>query len=105
MGFIDDFKNAWKTGKQEARMEVIREFFAYTYGVKYKDVIANNKWYPSQYQELYELIRENRTTVPLREKTELLFDFLEFITEIMPRNKFDLTKIDDDTLREIVRRI
>lgn len=46
MGFINDLKSAWDNGKQEARMEIIREFFAYIYGIKYKDAIVSKEWYP-----------------------------------------------------------
>lgn len=105
MGFINDFKTAWEDGKQEARLEVVREFFAYIFNVKYKDAIENAEWYPSQYQDIYDAIEFKGSTVPLREKKELLLDFLEFVTEIMPRNKIEMDKIDDSIVQEIINRI
>lgn len=104
MGFISDFKSAWEDGKQEARMTVIREFFAYIYGVKYKDAIVAKEWYPSQYEELFNDIMDSGNTVRLRERKELLNDFLEFVTEYMPHNKIDLNEADG-YVHKIVERI
>ena len=94
MGFINDFKYAWEKGKQEARLEIIREFFAYIYGVKYKNAIISKEWYPSQYEELFNDIRDSGNTVRLRERKELLLDFFEFLTVYMPHNKIDLNEAD-----------
>lgn len=108
MGFINDFKNdfksAWENGKQEARLEVVREFFAYIYGIKYKDAVVSKEWYPSQYEELFNDIMDSGNTVRLRERKELLLDFLEFVTEYMPRNKIDLNKTDG-YVQKIIERI
>ena len=104
MGFINDFKYAWEKGKQEARMEIIREFFAYIYGIKYKDAIISKKWYPSQYEELFNDIMNSGNTVRLRERKELLLDFLEFLTVYMPHNKIDLNETDG-YIQKIVERI
>lgn len=104
MGFINDFKYAWEKGKQEARMEIIREFFAYIYGVKYKNAILSKEWYPSQYEELFNDIMDSGNTVHLRERKELLLDFLEFLTVYMPHNKIDLNEADD-YVQKIVERI
>lgn len=104
MGFINDLKSAWENGKQEARMEVIREFFAYIYSVKYKDAIVSKKWYPSQYEELFNDIMDNGNTVRLREDKELLLDFLEFVTDVMPHNKIDLSKAEG-YVQKVVERI
>lgn len=104
MGFINDFKTAWEEGKQEARLDAVREFFAYIYGVKYKDAIENNEWYPSQYEDLFNDIINNSSTIRLRENKELLLDFLEFLTEFLPHNKIDLNEADD-YVRKIVKRI
>ena len=104
MGFINDFKSAWEEGKQEARLEVIREFFAYIYGIKYKDAIITKDWYPSQYEELFNDIMDFGNTVRLRERKELLLDFLEFVTDYMPHNRIDLNEADD-YVKKIVERI
>ena len=94
MCFINDLKSVWEDGKQEARLEVIREFFAYIYGVKYKDAVVSKEWYPTQYEELFDDIMNSGNTVRLRERKELLLDFLEFVTEYMPHNKIDLNKAE-----------
>ena len=104
MGFINDLKSAWDNGKQEARMEVICEFFAYIYGVKYKNAIVSKEWYPSQYEELFTNIVDNGNTVRLREDKELLLDFLEFVTDVMPHNKIDLSKAEG-YVQKVVERI
>ena len=104
MGFINDLKSAWENGKQEARMAVIREFFAYIYGVKYKDAIVSKKWYPSQYEELFNDIMDNSNTVRLREDKELLLDFLEFVTDVMPHNKIDLSRAEG-YVQKVIERI
>lgn len=104
MGFINDLKSAWDNGKQEARMEVIREFFAYIYGIKYKDAIVSKEWYPSHYEELFTNIVDNGNTVRLREDKELLLDFLEFLTDYMLHNKIDLNKAEG-YVQKVVERI
>lgn len=104
MGFINDLKSVWEDGKQEARLDVVREFFAYIYGVKYKDAIVSKEWYPSQYEELFNDIMNSGNTVRLRERKELLLDFLVFVTEYMPHNKIDLNKAEG-YVQQIIERI
>ena len=104
MGFINDFKSAWEEGKQEARLEVIREFFAYIYGIKYKYAIITKDCYPSQYEELFNDIMNFCNTVRLRERKELLLDFLEFVTDYMPHNRIYLNEADG-YVKKIVERI
>ena len=89
MGFINDFKYAWEKGKQEARMEIIREFFAYIYGVKYNDAIVSKEWYPSQYEELFNDIMDSGNTV---------------LTNYMPHNKIDLNEAEG-YVQKIIERI
>lgn len=93
MGFIDDFKKAWAEGKTEARNQVIAEFFAYLYGVKYKDAIIDKSWIPTQYQEIFDACMNNGNTVRIREDKELLLDMLEYL-EFIAHNKIDLAKAD-----------
>lgn len=104
MGFINDLKSVWEDGKQEARLDVIREFFAYIYGIKYKDAIISKEWYPSQYEELFNDIMNSGNTVRLRERKELLLDFLVFITEYMLHNKIDLNEAEG-YVQKIIERI
>ena len=104
MDFINDLKSVWEDGKQKARLEVIREFFAYIYGVKYKDAVVSKEWYPSQYEELFDDIMDSGNTVRLRERKELLLDFLVFVTEYMPHNKIDLDKAEG-YVQKIIERI
>ena len=104
MGFINDLKSVWENGKQEARLDVIREFFAYIYGIKYKDAIISKEWYPSQYEELFNDIMNSGNTVRLRERKELLLDFLVFVTEYMSHNKIDLNKAEG-YVQKIIERI
>ena len=104
MGFINNLKSAWENGKQEARMEIVREFFAYIYGVKYKDAIVSKEWYPSQYEELFNDIINSGNTVHLRERKELLLDFLEFLTDYMPHNKIDLNEAEG-YIQKVIERI
>lgn len=104
MGFINDLKSVWEDGKQEARLDVVREFFAYIYGVKYNDAIVSKEWYPSQYEELFNDIMNSGNTVRLRERKELLLDFLVFVTEYMPHNKIDLNKAEG-YVQKIIERI
>lgn len=104
MGFINDLKSVWEDGKQEARLDVVREFFAYIYGVKYKNAIVSKEWYPSQYEELFNDIMNSGNTVRLRERKELLLDFLVFVTEYMPHNKIDLNKAEG-YVQQIIERI
>ena len=104
MGFINDLKSVWEDGKQEARLDVVREFFAYIYGVKYRDAIISKEWYPSQYEELFNDIMNSGNTVRLRERKELLLDFLVFVTEYMPHNKIDLNKAEG-YVQKIIERI
>lgn len=93
MGFIEDFKKAWKEGKIEARNQVVAEFFAYLYGVKYRDAIINKSWIPAQYQDIFDVCMNNGNTVRIREDKELLLDMLEYL-EFVLHNKIDMTKAD-----------
>lgn len=93
MGFIEDLKKAWEDGKVEARNQVVAEFFAYLYGVKYRDAIIEKSWIPTQYQDIFDACMNNGSTVRIREDKELLLDVFEYL-EFTSRNKIDMSKAD-----------